>query len=426
MNQPAHSALPGPHDIQRATLNNGITLLTRSNFHSPSVVISGYLNAGSIFDTDEKLGLADFVCACLMRGTQQRQFKEIYQALEDVGASLAFGAGTLTASFTGRALAEDIPLLFNLLAQSLRQPTFPELEVEKRRTQLLSNLTIRAQDTADMASLAFDNIVYKNHPYQRPEDGYPETIQAIRRQDLINFHHNQFGPQGMVIAIVGAVKANEIHEHAEKVLGDWINPLQQATPQLPPLTPLDSIIRKEIYIPGKPQADLLIGASGPSRKDPAYTAASLANSILGQFGMMGRIGDVVREQSGLAYYASSSLSAGNGPGTWEIQAGVNVENVEKATELILNEINRFVTEGVSQEELQDSQDNYVGRLPISLESNGGVANALLNIERYQLGLNYYQEYEQIVRSVTPQQALEAAQTYLQPNKLAIVAAGSLT
>ncbi len=426
MSQASHSsALPGPQDIHRSQLANGITLLHRANFYSPSVVIRGYFNAGSIFDSDEQLGLADFAAACLMRGTQNYTFEQLYEKLEDTGASLGFSAGTMTASFSGRALVEDLPLLFELLAEALCRPTFPTGEVEKRRTQLLTGLAIRAQDTADMASLAFDRIIFRDHPYQRPDDGHPETIRAITRDDLVNFQQRQYGPQGMVISIVGAVDANATRDQLEKTFGDWSNPTQQAAPGLPPVKQLDSITREVIRIPGKPQADLMIGATGPSRRDPLYLPASLANSVLGQFGMMGRIGDVVREQSGLAYYASSSLSAGNGPGSWEVSAGVNVENVEKASELILQEIRRFVSEGVTAEELQDSQDHFVGRLPLQLESNSGVANALLNMERFGLGLDHYLTYEERVRNVTTEQALQAAQTYLQPDRLAIVAAGSL-
>jgi len=162
---------------------------------------------------------------------------------------------------------------------------------------------------------------------------------------------------------------------------------------------------------------------GPNRRSPDLIPVSLGNSVLGQFGMMGRIGNVIREQSGLAYYAYSSLSAGSGPGTWEVSAGVNPTNVEKAISLILREIERFIENGVSAEELRDSQDNFVGRLPLSLESNGGVANALLNIERYDLGLDYYLRYESLIRAVTPEQVLESARKYLDLHKLAIATAG---
>jgi zinc protease len=393
------------------------------NFNSPSVVISGYLQAGSLFDTDEKLGLADFTASALMRGSQQRDLQQIYDALESAGASLSFSAGAHTTGFSGRALAEDLPLLLNTMGEVLSQPAFPTEQLEKLRARLLTGLAIRAQDTADMAALAFDQIIFANHPYSRPEDGYVETIQAIRREDLVDFHGRYYGPRGMVLAIVGAVEPKAALEELARALGDWTNNHQPEAPSLPALTPLKKTITKRVNIPGKSQCDILIGTSGPARRDPEFLPISLGNSVLGQFGMMGRIGDAVREKSGLAYYAYSSLNAGIGPGSWEISAGVNPKNVAKASSLIRSEIKRFIEKGVTGEELADSQTNYIGRLPLSLESNAGVAGALLNIERFDLGLDYYRRYAGLVQAVTPEEVLQAARKYFQADKLAIAIAG---
>ena len=416
-------ALPGPENITRVVLPNGITILTRSNFNSPSVTVSGYFSAGSLYDSDEKLGLADFVASSVMRGTEKRSFEEIYDALESVGASMGFSAGTHTAGFSGHALVEDLPLLFELASDALLTPTFPKAEIERLRAQLLTGLAIRAQDTGDASSMAFDKIVFADHPYGRPDDGYPETIKAIHRDDLDEFRSSTYGPRGMVIAVVGAVEAEFVIGEISRFLGNWINPQQRSMPTLPLVKPLKKRTRKNINLPGKSQSDIMVGVVGPERRSPDYIPASLGNSVLGQFGMMGRIGNVIREQSGLAYYAYSSLSAGIGPGTWEVSAGVNPANVEKAIELALGELQTFVEKGVSEEELRDSQANFIGRLPLSLESNGGVANALLNIERYELGLNYYQRYASMVRAVTPDQVLEAARKYLDLTKIAIATAG---
>jgi zinc protease len=416
-------SLPGPDDITRMVLPNGITVLCRANFNSPSIFLSGYLPAGSLFDPDEKLGLADFTASALMRGTGKRNTQQIYDALESCGASLSYGAGAHTTSFGGRSLTEDLPLLLNLLAETLRQPTFPGDQIEKLRAQLLTGLALRAQDTADMASLTFDQILFEGHPYARPDDGWPETIQAITRRNLMDFHKKYYGPRGMTIAIVGAVEPKAAVEQVEHVLGDWKNPSQPELPPLPLLTPLKKTVSRKVSIPGKSQSDLVIGTSGPARRDPGFLAASLGNSILGQFGMMGRIGEVVREKSGLAYSAYSSLNSGIGPGSWEVSAGVNPGNVEKAGKLIRQEITRFVEKGVTAEELADSQANFIGRLPLSLESNAGVTGALLNIERFGLGLDYYRCYPDLVRAVTPAQVLEAARRYFRPEALAIVVAG---
>ena len=419
----APGSIPGPDDITRVQLSNGITILSRANYESPSVVFSGYLPAGSLFDPDEKLGLADFTASALMRGTARRSFQEIYAALESAGASLGMGGGTHTASFSGRALSEDLDLLFELLAESLRQPVFPEDPVERLRTQLLTGLAIRAQDTGEMASLTFDQIVYAGHPYSRPDDGLPETVLAITREDLAAFHQKHYGPRGLVIAIVGAVNPNQAVDKVAAVLGDWENPAQPVPPELPPLSPLGSVVKQKVVIAGKSQADILLGAAGPDRRSTDFLPASLGNNILGQFGMMGRIGEVVREQAGLAYYVQSSLSGGMGPGPWYFSAGVDPLNIDQTISLILKEIARFTGEPVSEQELADSRANYIGRLPLSLESNAGVAAALINLERYDLGLDYYRRYPGLIQSITPENTLETARRYLDPDRLAIAIAG---
>ena len=416
-------SLPGPDDITRLKISNGIVVLARPNFNSPSVALTGYLAAGAIFDRDEKLGLADFTASALMRGTTQRDFQGIYDALESAGASLGFDSGTHTTTFGGKALAEDLDLLLELLSEALRQPVFPDEQVERLRAQLLTGLQIRAQDTGEMASMAFDQIVYAGHPYSRPEDGYIETVQAITRQDLVDHHRRYFGPRGMVIVVVGAVEPTRVIERVEKALGDWRNPEQPEQPALPPLSPLLATQSQRVEIPGKYQSDIVMGVAGPPRRSPEFMAASLGNSVLGQFGMMGRIGDVVRERAGLAYYASSSLSGGLGPGPWSVSAGVAPANVDKVIDLIREEIARFVSAPVLAEELADSQANFIGRLPLTLESNSGVAGALLNLERYRLGLDYYRRYHDLVQAVTVDNVLEAARRYLHPDQMGIGIAG---
>jgi zinc protease len=416
-------SLPGPDDITRMELSNGIIVLARPNFNSPSVVINGYLMAGNLFEPDEKLGLASFTASALMRGTQGKDFQAIYESLESVGAGLGFSGGTHTTSFSGRALAEDLDMLFGLLSQALRSPVFPVDQIERLRAQYLTALAIRAQDTGEMASLAFDELVYDGHPYSRPEDGTPETMQAIDRADLVEFHQKHFGPRGMVVVVVGGVDPQEAVEKTARAFEDWTNPDQPQPFVLPDVRPMEATKTRKTTLQGKSQSDLVLGGVGPPRRSPDYLAASVGNNILGQFGMFGRIGSAVRERAGLAYYAYSSLGGGLGPGAWYVSAGVDPGDVEAAIDLIRQEIALFVKEPVEPDELEDTKTHYIGRLPLALESNGGVAGALLNLERYRLGLDYYRRYPGLVSAISKEEVLEAARTYLDPNKLGISIAG---
>ena len=149
----------------------------------------------------------------------------------------------------------------------------------------------------------------------------------------------------------------------------------------------------------------------------------IGNNILGVFGMYGRIGDAVREAEGLAYYSMSTLSGGLGPGPWMVVAGVNPHNVPRAVELIRREIARFTSAKVSRAELTDTQSSIIGRMPLQLESNEGVAGSLMNIEIFNLGLDYYQRFPDLIRAVTAEQILETGRHYLQPGKMALAVAG---
>ncbi len=417
--------LPGPEDMTRVVLDNGIVVLARANPNSPSVAVQGYVQVGALADPDDRLGLAGFTAAALMRGTARYDHQALYDALEARGASLGLSGHTHTTGFGGQSLAEDLPLLLEILAQALRFPTFPPDQIERLRAQWLTSLALREQNTSEMADLTFDRLAYDGHPYARPEDGTPDTIRALSREDLVAFHQRHYGPRGMVIAIVGGIAPQRAVDLVAQALGDWQNLDQPPPPALPPVPPLTETRREDVFIPDKSQADLVVGVPGPARTDPDYLPLALGNSILGQFGLMGRIGEVVREQAGLAYYAYSSLSGGPGPGPWTVQAGVAPDQVEPALALIRQELARFVREPVTAEELADVQSGAIGSLPLSFETNRGMASALLHLERYQLGLDYYQRYPDLVRAVTPERILQAARRFLDPDRLAIAVAGTL-
>lgn len=415
--------LPGPENIHRRLLPNGIAILVRENFASPSVVFSGYIPGGSFGETNENAGLADLAISTLMRGTLQHDFQEIYESIESIGASLALGTGKHTLSFYGKSLAEDLELLLGLLSEVLRKPAFPETQISRLRAEKLTSLALREQNTGARAQLAFNELAYPDHPYRIPTDGYVESIQGLKNTDLQEYHHRHVGPRGMVITIVGAVHARKAIQAVERELGDWENPDQEVFPEIPSIGSPSGLLRKDVILDGKVQSDLIIGSPGPNRYHPDYLAASLGNSILGRFGLYGRIGDRVREAAGLAYYAYSSLSGGPGPGAWQIIAGVNPFNVNKAVDLIRDEIRIFVTKRVSEEELRDNQANFIGRLPLQLESNEGVAKALVHLERYSLGLEYYQRYPELIAAINRDQILAIAQQYLHPDHMAVAVAG---
>jgi zinc protease len=417
------SSYPSPETIVRHKLANGITVLVYENHNSPSAVVSGYLWAGSVCETAEQAGLASLTARALLRGTDSRTFGQINEALESVGAQLGLSSQVHTAGFGGKALVEDLGLLLEILADGLQRPSFPPAEIEKLKGQVLTSLQRRAYDTRRMAQLACDALLFPSHPYGRSVVGYEETVSELTRDDLVHHYQTRYAPEGMVIAIVGAVTADVALKQVRQALGGWQAP--EATPErnMPPTAGLDEQRRDWVTIAGKTQSDIVLGWSGLARQDPDFMKARLANTILGVFGMMGRLGDTVRDQHGLAYYVYSRLQAGLTAGSWSAIAGVDPAAVDRALDGILGEAQRLREELVGDDELADCKSYLTGSLPLQLETNEGLASIILNIERFGLGYDYLQRYTDLVEVVTAGDVQEMAQKYLHPEHYALAVAG---
>ncbi|WP_420645332.1 M16 family metallopeptidase [Candidatus Leptofilum sp.] len=414
---------PSSKTIHRETLPNGITVLVYERPGSQSVMIEGYLQAGALAEQPEQSGLANFTAVSLMRGSQNHSFDDIYEKLESVGAEMSFSGGYHLTSFSAHSLAEDADLVLNLLANVMRQPAFPEPLLNQLKGQIITGLQMRANDTQQMANRTLRELIYPDHPYGRSQNGSLQTVPDLSIADAQQFHANYYGPTGMVICIVGALTPAQAVAKVTQVLGDWQNEGQLSIPELPELAMVNGRLQRHHTMPDKYQSDIALGRPGPTRNAPDYLAASLMNTVLGVFGMMGRIGKNVREAQGLAYYAYSSLQGGLGPGAWLAAAGVAPDKVEQATNSILDEIARIQNELVPLEELADSQAYRIGSLPVGLETNSGIANVITDMELYGWGLDYLLEYPELVRAITPADVQAAAQKYLSTEHLGVAVAG---
>ena len=419
------TSVPGPSTIIRHEMDNGLLCQVYENFASPSVVVNVRLKAGSLSVPRERAGLAGFVADMMMRGTESRDFEAINETVESVGASLAFDADWMATGAGGRCLSEDLPLFLEVLADCLLHPTFPEEHIAKVRGEILTALEQRLDDTRRMAMLTFYETLYQGHPLGNSGLGYEGSIAAIERADLWAFYRDWYRPEGVIITIVGAVKAQDAITLMERSLGAWRADGAGKELSLPAASRPASPIRREVEIADKTQADMVLGSVGPMRSNPDYLAARVANTVLGVFGMMGRIGERVREQQGLAYYAYSSLVSGLAPGPWMAIAGVNPVNLDLAVESILDEIRRLQEDLVPEQELDETKSYLVGSMPLALETNSGIAGTLQAMEVFDLGLDYLERYPGLVASTSTEDARRVARTYLDPaaNVLAVAKPG---
>jgi zinc protease len=416
------SSLPGPETIARRTFPNGAVGLAYENYTSPSVVIHGWIRAGSVDVPPEKSGLASLTSSMLTRGTERRSFAEIGEEIESLGAALSISAGGHTTRFTAKCLAEDLAAVLDVLTDCLYHPLFPSEYLEKRRGEVLTALQQRESNTRAMASLRFGELMYPDHPYGRSRLGYRQTVEGLIRADVAGFYKRCYGAMDMAAVIVGAIPKERGLDVLQEAMGGWrgANHTQTA---LPPVAPITDVQVARTEIPGKAQSDLVLGWVGVERKDPDFIKAYVADCILGQFGMMGRIGSQVRDRLGLAYYAYTSLDAGFGPGPWAVIAGVAPENVDRAIEAILSEARRLREETVDAQELADSKAYIIGSMPLRLEGKEELAGQIANMELYQFGLDHLQRLPAMIDALSAQDVLEVAQKLINPAAYVLSVAG---
>lgn len=418
----ARTSLPGPDDVLRTVLPNGITVLARENWSAPSVVVEGYLVVGNLDEPQNMPGLASFVTSMLSRGTRTRTFADINEAIESVGASVGFSPDRHITNFSTKSLVEDLDLVLDIVADELRGPVFPVEYIDRVRGLRYTALAERENDTRQMAGRAFRELMYGQHPLGRDMLGTRESLRAITRDRLAAFYEQFFAPQDMVIAVVGAIRADEAVQRIADAFGDWTY-VRPARPALPPVVHPAGVRSRTIPMPDKSQADIVLGWPAMRRHSPDFDAARMANTVLGVFGMMGRLGLNVRERQGMAYYAYSRLSADREPGTWTAIAGVNPANVERTKAAMLEEVRRMRDELVPEDELEDCKRYLTGSLPLQLETNDGVASLLVDLEWHRLGLDYLERYAGIINALTPPQLQAVAQKYLTPESYVLVVAG---
>lgn len=419
--QPSTKSLPNPDNVTRVVFDNGIRVLIRENHAAPVTVVDGCLLTGALHDPAGKAGLSSFVASMLSRGSAHYDFDTFNETIESIGASLGVGSDTHITSFSGTSLSEDFSTIATVLADILRRPTFPAAHVDRLRGQKLVRLQEREQDTQQVANRRFYEALYGDHPYGRPVSGYIETVSTIERADLVAFYEQHYTPSGAIIVVVGDVQTSAVLDLLHQHLGDWQGPA--ADQQVPAVQPMQAAQQDYYALPGKVQADIMLGCQAIARNHPDFYAVRVANTVLGQFGMMGRLGEKVREEQGLAYYCGSSVDAEATAGSWYASAGVNPESTQQAIESMLIEFERLGSEPMAENELKDSQDYLTGVLPLTLETNDGVASALLNMERNGLGLDYLQRYNGLIYGVTGADVQRVAHQYLRADRYTLVVAG---
>jgi zinc protease len=420
---------PASRNVTRFKLDNGISVVVQENTSSPTLALRGSIPAGNVFNPKDKPILAELTAGMLSRGTEKRSAREFAAALENVGASLSASADTLTTNVTGRAQSKDFDLLVEMLAEMLRQPSFPQADLERLKAQYVASYEQARDDPESLATRAFERAIYpEGHPL-RPDtlEATQRAIGGISREDVVRFYREQYGPEGMILVIAGDVKADRVRTALQQLLSPW-----PKNPQAKPIPAIDVVlqdkpVREVVRLPDKSEAAILWGhAGGLRRKDPDFYAVQVMNMILGGGGALSsRLGNVIRDEQGLVYTVFSFFDSDLYPGPFQVSLGTNPANAEKAIASLQAEVRRMVEQGVTQREVDEVVAYLTGSFPVRLETNAGMANTLWAMEFYNLGPDYIEKYGDYYRGVTVPQANEAAKKHLHPDRATLIISGTL-
>ncbi len=413
---------PSMPAARETRLENGARILTLEGQPAEQPVVARIrVPGGSSHDVDRP-GLARFTGEMLTRGSGGRTIEELADELDGLGASITTGVGREALDVVLTCLPEDADRVFELTAAALLAPDFPDRQIDVVRGQILTGLRQARNDTrAEADHLLRAALFPEGHPYRERVSGTEPSVAALTRDDLVAWHGTTVGAAGSLIAVAGGIDHERAVALAARHFSGWAGTALRLKPAQ--AQPGNAGTRVVGSIPGKTQSDIALGMPAIPRSAGDYYALNLASLIFGRLGLMGRVGESVRERQGMAYYAYASYEAGRLAGIWSARAGVSPVNVDRAIEAILVELRAYLSDGPTEREMSDAVSYVTGSLPLGLETAGNVASVLADIGFHDLGLDYLQRYRAIIRALSAGDLVAAMRRHVDPNALRAVVVG---
>lgn len=408
---------------EEATLKNGLQVILLPAHKVPTFNMQLVVLSGGLSDKPDYRGLSGFTASLLREGTTKRSSKDIAEQVDALGATLTAGSGlsSMISTVNASGLVENLDQTLDLFADVIRNPTFPQAEVDKFKTRTLAQLQIQRSIPQFLAAEQFQRAIYgTNHPASLVAPP-AESLKKLTSKDLADFHAMYYRPNNAILAIVGDVTMKEIMPKLEKAFGDWEKG-DVPTATIPP-APAQSDSR--IYLidrPGSVQTVLQLGTLGIERTSPDYFSVLVADRVLGG-GPSGRLFLNLREDKGYTYGAYSNFGGTKFKGTWVSSSEVRTDVTEGAMKEFMYELNRLRNEPVPAEELENAKRAIIGGFALSLEQPQTLLQNIITQKLYNLPADYWDTYPQKVSAITVADVQNAAKKYLDMSHLQVVAVG---
>lgn len=400
--------------------------------HSPAIPMVDVqidFDAGARRDPADKPGLANLTASATAYGVLPRadapalDENALSDAWADLGASFGGSASADRMTFSLRSLTEPDVLqrAVALAARQLGQPAFPEGPWLRDRPKLIAARKEANTRAATLAARAFAQAVYSGHPYGL--ETTEESLQRIAVADLRALHASALAPCAAKVSIVGDLNRAQADALVQTLLARLPARRCAALAPVAEVAPLPAAVEQRIPF-ASAQAHVLVGQPGFKRNSGDFFALTVGNHILGGGGFGSRLTEEVREKRGLTYSVYSFFAPGLHAGAFTIGLQTRPDQAQQALDLVRDVLQRFVTEGPTEAELQAAKANLIGGFPLRLDSNRKLLDNVANIAWNSLPLDYLDTWTAQVDKLTTADVHNALARTLQPQKMVTVVLGA--
>jgi zinc protease len=364
----------------------------------------------------------------LMRGTQRLDRQELTDEWNRLKARAGIGGGIYSAGGGVQTTRANLPAVLRLVGEVLKTPAFDADQFAELKQQTIAGYERNRSDPRALGALALTrqlNPLEKGHPlYARSFEEAIADTEALELREVTEFHESFYGANNGRMAIVGDFDPREIEPIVESMFGDWGSPQYFRRVA----NPHQETVQKKIVVntPDKPNAYFAAGLGLPIRDDHEdYPALVLANFMIGGGFLNSRLASRIRQKDGLSYGVASQFSAHpiDLSGLFRAYAIYAPENADKLETAFIEEIERAVKEGFTDDEVSDAKSGYV-QYRNNMRSNDSTLASMLSQNLYlDRTMAWTEDLEKKIGDLTPQEIKSALQRHIVPGRISIVIAG---
>lgn len=408
-------------EVDRIELPNGIRLYLKEDTELPLVQMTAMVGAGSIGEPAEKTGLGSLFAAALRTGGAGGYSPdELDRILERQAANLSASTGTYATTLDLSVQASDLPLGVEVIAELLRRPGFARERMELARKQIVEGIRRQNDLPSSIASRAISRAVYGDHPLGRTPT--VESVSAVTRDDLFDFHRRHFHPNNTWFAVSGDFDRKALLALLDRYFRDW--PSADFTPQ--PIPPVQGDTDPKVLAgdKGVPQTTIMIGDLGIEKSDPDLHAVRVMNYILGGGGFNSRLMREIRSNRGLAYSVYSYYQVGRRlPGPFIAGAETKSSSTMEVVETMRRIMAEMRETPVTDAEIALAKESLINSFVFGFTDTHDVVTQIMRLDFFEYPEGFLESYRDRIAEVTKEDVLRVAREHLHPDRQKIVLVG---